>query len=183
MKTHKQSAVFPNCQVYQDTTSVCHRIHSTPNTPEQRNPEGQDAESSLQKPSLETNLGASEPINTNNTGPECYDETCESQESTDNSEHEHSDATDKSTNSESKEITQAPQDLMLERKPKDIQRSNRVLRGEVQIRIINMKQDTRQLVTQPERNNNLRKIILDTYCKRVLVAKLENLIIEYCMTT
>ena len=125
VKTHNQSTVFPNCQVFQDAASVCQRSYSTPNTPEQRNQERQDPENSLQKSSLETRLGASEPID--NTGPECYDETCESQESADNSEHEHSDETDESTNSETKETTQALQDLMLERKQKDTQRSNRVL--------------------------------------------------------
>ena len=36
--THNQSTVLPNCQVYQDTVSVCQRSHSTPNTLEQRNP-------------------------------------------------------------------------------------------------------------------------------------------------
>ena len=82
---------------FQDAASVCQRSYSTPYTPEQRNPEGQDAESSLQQSSLETRLGASEPMN--NTGPECYDETYESQESADNSEHEHSDETHESTNS------------------------------------------------------------------------------------
>ena len=91
VKTHNQSTVLPNSQVFQDAASVCQRSYSTPNTPEQRNPEGQDAESSLQQSSLETRLGASEPIN--NTGPECYKETYKSQESTDNSEHEHSDET------------------------------------------------------------------------------------------
>ena len=182
VKTHNQSTVLPNSQVFQDAASVCQRSYSTPNTPEQRNPEGQDAESSLQQSSLETRLGASEPIN--NTGPECYDETCESQESADNSEHEHSDEIDESTNSETKEITQAPQDLMLERKSKDTQRSNRVPCFKIQIRIINMKHDIRQLISQLERNNSFRKIILDTYdCKRVLVAETEDLIIEYCMTT
>ena len=97
---------------------------------------------------------------------------------------QHSDETDESTNLETKETTQAPQDFMLERKPKDTQRSNRVPCGKVQIRIINMKQDTRQLITQPERKNSFRKIILNTYdCKRVMVAETEDLIIEYCMTT
>ena len=73
---------------------------------------------------------------------------------------------------------------MLERKPKDTQRSNRVPCFKIQIRIINMKHDTRQLISQLERNNSFRKIILDTYdCKRVLVAETEDLIIEYCMTT
>ena len=72
---------------------------------------------------------------------------------------------------------------MLERKPKDTQRSNRVSCGKVQIRIIYMKQDTRQLIRQPGRNDSFRKIILDTYdCKRVMVAETENLKIEYCMT-
>ena len=182
VKTHNQSTVLPNSQVFQDAASVCQRSYSTPNTPEQRNPEGQNTESSLQQSSLKTRLGASEPIN--NTGPECYDETCESQESADNSEHEHSDEIDESTNSEAKETTQAPQDLMLKRKPKDTQRSNRVPCFKIQIRIINMKHNTRQLISQPERNNSFRKIILDTYdCKRVLVAEPEDLIIEYCMTT
>ena len=82
VKTHNQSTVLPNSQVFQDTASVCQRSYR-PNTPEQRNSEGQDAESSLQQSSLETRLGASEQIN--NTGPECYDETYESQESVDNS--------------------------------------------------------------------------------------------------
>ena len=46
-----------------------------------------------------------------------------------------------------------------------------------------MKHDTRQLISQPERNS-FRKIRLDTYdCKRVMVAETEDLIIEYCMTT
>ena len=181
VKTHNQSTVLPNRQVFQDAASVCQRSYSTPNTPEQRNLEGQDAESSLQQSSLDTRLGPSEPIN--KTGPEYYDETCESQESADNSEHEHRDEIDESTNSETKETTQAPQDPMLERKPKDTQRSNRVPCFKIQIRIINMKHDTRQLISQPERNNSFRKIILDTYdCKRVLVAETEDLIIEYCMT-
>ena len=181
VKTHNQSTVLPNCQVFQDVASACQHSYTTPNTPEQRNPEGQDAESSVQQSSLENRLGASEPIN--NTGPECYDKTCESQESTDNSEHEHSDETNESTNSETKETTQAPQDLMLKRKPKDTQRSNRVPCGKIQISIINMKHDTRQLISQPERNNSFRKIILDTYdCKHVMVAETEDLIIEYCMT-
>ena len=144
MKTHNQSTVLPNCQVFQDVAFVCQRSYSTPSTPKQRNPEGQDTESSLQKSSLETRLGANEPIN--NTGPECYDETSESQESADNSKHEHSDETDESTNLKTKETTQAPQDLMLERKPKDTQRSNRVPCGKIEIRIINMKHDTGQLI-------------------------------------
>ena len=77
---------------------------------------------------------------------------------------------------------------MHERKPKDTQRSNRVPCFKIQIRIINMKHDTRQLISQPERNNSFRKkadlIILDTYdCKRVMVAGTEDLIIECCMTT
>ena len=119
VKIHNQSTFLPSCHVYQDTASVCQRSHSTPNILEQRDTEGQDAESSLQKSSLETRLGASELINTGNTGTECYDETYESQESADSSEHEHSDETDESPYSEFKETTQAPQDHMLERKPKD----------------------------------------------------------------
>ena len=173
VKTHNQSTVLVNSQ---DTASVCQRSHSTPNTPEQRNQEGQDAESSLQKSSLETRLRASEPIHTNNTGPECSEETCVRQDSADNPKHEHSEETDESTNSETNESTEPPQDLMLERKPKDTQRSNRVPCDEVQIRIIDMKHDTRQLISQPERNNSFRKIILDTYnCKCVMVAETRGL--------
>ena len=67
VKTHNQSTVLPNSQVFQDAASVCQRSYSTPNTPEQRNPEGQDVESSLQQSSLETRLGASEPINKHRT--------------------------------------------------------------------------------------------------------------------
>ena len=116
-----------------------------------------------------------------NTRPKCYDETCESQEPAENSEHEHSDQTDENTILETKETSQ---DLMLERKPKDTQRSDTVPCDKVQIRLINMKQDTRQLITQPERNNSFRKIVLNTYvCKRVMVAETENLVTEYCMTT
>ena len=136
MKTHNQSTVLPNCQVFQDAASVCQRSYSTPDTPEQRITEGQDAESSREltaKAQPQTRLCATEPII--NTGPRCYEEICESQESTDNSEHEHSDETDKSTNSETKVATQAPQDLMLKRKPKDTQRSNRVPCGKIQIRV------------------------------------------------
>ena len=73
---------------------------------------------------------------------------------------------------------------MLERKPKDTQRSNRVPCDEVQIRIIDMKHDTRQLISQPESNNSFRKLILDAYnCKCVMVAETEDLILEYCMIT
>ena len=73
---------------------------------------------------------------------------------------------------------------MPERKPEDTERSNRVRCGKIQIRIINMKHDTRQLIRKPERNNSFQKIILDRYdCKRVMVAETEDLIIEYCMTT
>ena len=73
---------------------------------------------------------------------------------------------------------------MLDRKPKDTQRSNRVPCLKIQVRTINMKHDTMLLISQPERNNSFRKIILDTYdCKRVLVAEIEDLIIEYCMAT
>ena len=73
---------------------------------------------------------------------------------------------------------------MLERKPKDTQRSNSVPCGKIQTRIINIKHYTRQLISQPERNNSFRKIILDTYdCKGVMVAETEDLIIEYCITT
>ena len=105
-------------------------------------------------------------------------------ESADNSEHESSDETEESTNLETKEATQAPRDHNGRRNPKDTQQSNRIPCGKVQIRIINMKQDTRQLITQSERNNSLRKIMHDTYdCKRVMVAETEDLIIEYCMTT
>ena len=52
------------------------------------------------------------------------------------------------------------------------------------MRVIKMKQDTKQLITQPKRNNSFRKIVLDIYdCKRIMVAGTENLIMEYCMTT
>ena len=44
VKTHNQSTVLPNCQVYQDTASMCQHSHSTPNTLEQRNLEGQDSD-------------------------------------------------------------------------------------------------------------------------------------------
>ena len=107
VKTHNQSTVLSNCQVYQDTSSVCQPTYSVPNTPEQRTLQGQDAESSLQKFSLETRLCASEPTVTwtNSTGPECCGETRESQDLADNSEHEYSDDTHKSKNSETNETT------------------------------------------------------------------------------
>ena len=75
VKTHKQSTVLPNCKVYQDTASVWQHSNTTLNTPGERNPEGLDAENSLQNSSLETRLRASEPINIKNTGAECYVET------------------------------------------------------------------------------------------------------------
>ena len=58
----------------------------------------------------------------------------------DNSEHEHSDEND-------------------ERKPSD---QIRVPCDKVQIEIMNMKRDKKQLIKQPERNNNFRRVILDT---------------------
>ena len=43
--------------------------------------------------------------------------------------------------------------------------------------------DTKQLVTQPERNSNLRRIILDLYSdKCATIAGTEQLIIEYCIS-
>ena len=75
--------------------------------------------------------------------------------------------------------------LMIGRKLTETQRSNRVPCDKVQIRIISMKQDTEQLITQPERSN-FRKIIFDTYdCKCVIIAvfvETEDLIIEFCVT-
>ena len=47
VKTYDQSKVLHNCQFDQDTASVCQHCYITPSTPEQRNPEGQNAESSL----------------------------------------------------------------------------------------------------------------------------------------
>ena len=92
------------------------------------------------------------------------------------------DETDESPNSETK-AHQAHQHHNAQKKTEG-HPANRVPCRKVQIRIINMKQDTRQLITQSERNNSFRKIILDTYdCKRVMVAETEDLIIEYCMTT
>ena len=85
MKIHNQTTVLSNCQVYQDTTYSAH------NTPEQRYPDTQDAESSLQKFSLETRLRESETVKTCTKNTECCGETSKSQESAGNSEQEHHD--------------------------------------------------------------------------------------------
>ena len=158
MKTHNKSTVLPNYQVYEDTASVCQRSHSIP---EQRNPEGQHAESSLQKTSLETRLGASELINTNNTGHECYHfaKTKPAKVKSRLTTQNMNTATKltKAQTRKPKKLHKHPQERMIERKPKDTQRSNRVPCGKVQVRIINMKQDTRQSIIQEEMNNSFRK--------------------------
>ena len=43
-----------------------------------------------------------------------------------------------------------------------------------------MKEDTRQRITQSERNNKFRKCILDTYNYQCTIAETDDLIIEYC---
>ena len=60
----------------------------------------------------------------------------------------------------------------------ETQRANRAPCCKVQIRVNDKKQDKKQLITQPKRNNSFRKIVLDT----VMVAETEDLIIEYCRT-
>ena len=45
-----------------------------------------------------------------------------------------------------------------------------------------MTKDTRQRVTQPERNNKFKKMIIDTYRDEyAIVAETEDLIIKYCV--
>ena len=45
-----------------------------------------------------------------------------------------------------------------------------------------MTSDTRQRVTQSQRNNTFKKIIIDTYREEnAIVAETEDLIVEYCM--
>ena len=178
VKTLNPSTVLPDCQIYQDLTFVCQRTYSAPNTPEQRALAGQEAESSLQKYSLQTRLCAREPMNTctNNKGPECCVAKPAKVKSADNSdsEHEYRAESDENKNSKTNETIQTPQDLMLERKPKEPQRANRAPCCKVQLRVIYMNQDTKQPITQPERNNNFNKIMLDTSeCKSVMVAETE----------
>ena len=66
-----------------------------------------------------------------------------------------------------------------ESKPEDIQRRIKIRCDEVQSKIVFIKEDTRQRITQSERNNKFRKCILDTYCNQYAIATETNdLIVE-----
>ncbi|GFR61407.1 hypothetical protein ElyMa_001846400 [Elysia marginata] len=60
--------------------------------------------------------------------------------------------------------------------------SNYLLCDKVQLHIINLNQDTRKKIAQPERNKTFKKLLLDTFedtCS--IVAGTEDLIVEYCI--
>ena len=85
--------------------------------------------------------------------------------STDSSEDENSDKTNESQHSDIDETSETHQYNTPdeESKPEDIQRRIKICCDKVQSQILFMKKDTRQHITQSERNNKFRKCILDTY--------------------
>ena len=84
---------------------------------------------------------------------------------TDHSEDESSDDTNESQHSELDETEKIYQHNIPENEsePTDMQQRIKTLSNRVLMRIFRMTSDTRQRFKQPERNNNFKKIIIDTY--------------------
>ena len=106
-----------------------------------------DSSISEQKYSQETRLKASDSLNTESPEDDNSDKTSESK---------HSDI-------EEPFETHHRNAHNEESKPEDIQRRITIRCDKVQSKILFMKEDTRQRITQSEKNNKFRKCILDTY--------------------
>ena len=173
MHKSNQNTGLCNSQFDHDDTprSVSQHISSNMRslfvTHERRKRASEHADSSMseQKYSQETRLTASDSLSTESSEANNSDKTSESQHSDINETfetHQH-----KTPNEESK--------------PKDIQRRIKVRCDKVQSKILFMKEDTRQRITQSEKNSKFRKCILDTYRDQyAIVAKTDDLIVEYC---
>ena len=103
--------------------------------------------------------------------------------SSDSSEDDTSNKTNEIQHSDIDETFETHQDNTPdeESKPEDIQRRIKIRCDKVQLKILFMKEDTRQRITQWDRNNKFRKSLLDTYNYQcTIVPETDDLIIEYC---
>ena len=135
---------------------ISNNMRSLFDTPERRKRADEHADSSMseQKYSQETRLTASDSLSTASSEANNSDKTSESQHSDINETfetHQH-----KTPNEESK--------------PEDIQRRIKVRCDKVQSKILFMKEDTRQRITQPERNSKSENVCLTHIATNMLLS-------------
>ena len=173
MHRSNQNTGLCNSQVGHDDTlrSVSQHISNNARSPfdrsERRKRASEHADSSIseQKCSQETRLKASDSLGT---------ESPEDDNSVKTNISQHSDIEEPFETHQSNAHNE-------ESKPEDIQRRITIRCDKVQSKILFMKEDTRQRITQSERNNKFRKCIYDTYCDQcAIVAETDDLIVEYC---
>ena len=145
---------------------ISNNVRSPFDTPERRKRASEHADSSRsEQNSQEARLTASDTLRT------------------DSSEDDTSNKTNESQHSDIEETFETHQHYTPneESKQEDVQRRIKIRCDKVQSKILFMKKDTRQRITQSERNNKFRKCILDTYNDQcAIVAETDDLIIEYC---
>ena len=172
MHRSNQNTGLCNSQVDHDDTPrlvsqhISNNVRSPFDTPERRKRASEHADSSRseQKYSQEAALTASDTLSTDSSEDDTSNKTNESQ-------HSHIDETFETQHNNTKE----------ESKPEDIQRRIKIRCDKVQSKILFINKDTRQRITQSERNNKFRKCILDRYNDQcAIVAETDDLIIEYC---
>ena len=172
MHRSNQNTGLCNSQVDHDDTPrlesqhISNNVRSPFDTPEQRKRISEHADSarSEQKYSQEARLTASDTLRTDSSEDDTSNKTNESQ-------HFDIDETFETQHNTPNE----------ESKPEDIQRRIKIRCDKVQSKILFIKKDTRQRITQSERNNKFRKCILDRYNDQcAIVAETDDLIIEFC---
>ena len=145
---------------------ISNNARSPFDTPERRKRASERADSSRseQNYNQETGLTASDALSTDSSEDDTSNKTNESQHSNIDEtfeKHQHN-----TPNEESK--------------PEDIQRRIKIRCDKVQSKILLMKEDKRQRITQSKEKNKFRKCILHTYCDQyAIVAETDDLIIEY----
>ena len=174
MHRSNQNTGLCNSQVDHDDTPrlvsqhISNNVRSPFDTHERRKRASEHADSSRseQKYSQEARLTASDTLRTDSS----EDDTITSN-ITNESQHSAIDETFETQHNTPNE----------ESKPEDIQRRIKIRCDKVQSKILFIKKDTRQRITQSERNNKFRKCILDRYNDQcAIVAETDDLIIEYC---
>ena len=172
MHRSNQNTGLCNSQVDHDDTPtlvsqhISNNVRSPFDTPERRKRASEFADSSRseQKYSQDAGLTASDTLRTDSSEDNTSNKLNESQ-------HSDIDETFETQHNTPNE----------ESKPEDIQRRVKIRCDKVQSKILFIKKDTRQRITQSERNNKFRKCILDRYNDQcAIVAETDDLIIEYC---
>ena len=173
MHRSNQNTGLCNSQVDHDDTPrsvsqhISNNVRSPFDTPERRKRASEHADSSRseQKYSQEARLTASDTLRTDSSDDDTSNKTNEIQ---------HSDI-DKTFESHQQNTPNE------ESKPEDIQRRVKIRCDKIaQSKILFIKKDARQRITQSERNNKFRKCILDRYNDQyAIVAETDDLIIEY----